>query len=523
MRRYRESDFDEVLANVCRHWQGILETVRVKTPDRIPSIFSPNRWLPYQILSCRMWARAAFYQAGGAYGFRDQLQDAMALAVSDPSILKEQLLRSAARQFPEGDVQHWWHPPSGRGVRTHCSDDRVWLPYAVLHYLETTGDNALMETDLPFLEDREIPEGSEDIYFDPKNSDQTGNLYEHCARALDRSLSVGSHGLPLMGSGDWNDGMNRVGILGKGESVWLAWFLIPVLRGFADVAAARGDSQRAENWRRCADALKESLEKNAWDGDWYRRAYFDSGAPLGSASNDECRIDSIAQSWAVLSGEGDPARCRQAMLSVEQYLVRRGDDLVLLFTPPFHFSQQDPGYIKSYLPGVRENGGQYTHAAVWTAAAFAAMGEGDRASDLFSMLNPINHTGTRAGVYRYKVEPYVMAGDVYAEPPHVGRGGWTWYTGSAGWMHRAGLEWILGFRLKGKSLQMDPCIPKEWQKFEISYRRGSATYDITVLNPQGRNRAIAACEVDGEMRNPPPAMLDLADDGRAHQIRLTLG
>jgi cyclic beta-1,2-glucan synthetase len=279
---------------------------------------------------------------------------------------------------------------------------------------------------------------------------------------------------------------------------------------------------RAEQWIRCAADLKESLEKNAWDGDWYRRAYFDSGAALGSASNEECRIDSIAQSWAVLSGAGDPARSRQAMRSVEQYLVRRGDDLVLLFTPPFHVSQQDPGYVKSYLPGVRENGGQYTHAAVWTTIAFAAMGDGNQASELFSMLNPINHTGTRAGVYRYKVEPYVMAGDVYAESPHVGRGGWTWYTGSAGWTYRAGLQWILGFHLKGNNLLMDPCIPREWGKFEITYRHGSATYHLTVLNPHGNQRGVETCEVDGEMRNPPPGMLPLADDGKSHQITFTL-
>jgi cyclic beta-1,2-glucan synthetase len=348
-------------------------------------------------------------------------------------------------------------------------------------------------------------------------------VYEHCARALDRSLATGTHGLPLIGAGDWNDGMNRVGRLGRGESGWLAWFLIPNLIGFAAIAEARGEAGRAANWREKAEALRKAMEEDAWDGDWYRRGYFDDGSPLGSSQSLECRIDSIAQTWAVLSGAAEPARARRAMFSVEEYLVRRAEGLILLFTPPFDRSDHDPGYIKGYLPGVRENGGQYTHAAAWVVAAFAQLGEGDKAAELFSLLNPVNHAATRAGVYRYKVEPYVAAADVYAVPPHVGRGGWTWYTGSAGWLYRAGMEWMLGFRIAGDRLVMRPCIPRDWRRFEIRYRRGAASYEITVLNPGGAGRGIEICEADGVRIEPVPDSLPLVDDGKTHQIRLTLG
>ena len=522
LKKYRAADLDAVLSAVGRLWDDTLGSVQVTTPDRSMDILL-NRWLLYQTLACRVWARAAFYQASGAFGFRDQLQDVMALTVSKPELTREHLLRAAARQFVEGDVQHWWLPVSGRGIRTRVSDDRVWLSYVVAHYVEATGDFQVLNETIPFLEGHTLRDGEHDSYFRPVVSDRQATLFEHCARALDQSLASGSHGLPLIGTGDWNDGLSRVGEKGTGESIWLGWFLHATLTTFARLADGRDEQERAANWRRHTAALAEALERDGWDGDWYRRAYYDDGTPLGSASSSECRIDSIAQSWSVISQAADPIRSARAMAAVEKYLVRRDDGLVLLFTPPFDQTPLDPGYIKAYPSGIRENGGQYTHAAVWSVIAFAMLGEGDKAGELFSILNPINHASTPDAIQRYKVEPYVACADVYSSPSHVGRGGWTWYTGAAGWMYRAGLESILGFRLQGATLVLDPCIPTTWPNFGIQFRYHSAHYDIRVENPRGVSRGIVRAELDGVTLSGNQVRIPLANDGATHRVRIVLG
>jgi cyclic beta-1,2-glucan synthetase len=517
---------NEAFERVLGFWDQLLGTIEIKTPDASMDTLV-NRWLLCQTLSARVLGRSAFYQSSGAFGFRDQLQDVMALVYSRPDIAREQILRAAARQFKEGDVLHWWHEPTGRGVRTRFSDDLLWLPYVTSFYVKVTNDHSILEEIVPFIEGPILKDDQIESYLQPDVSKEHATLFEHCARAIDRSLGLGEHGLPLMGCGDWNDGMNRVGVGGKGESVWLGWFLCAVLSGFAPLcdesvpgALATESRSRSERYRAHLDKLKKGLEES-WDGDWYRRAYFDDGTPLGSAQNDECRIDSIAQTWAVISGVAEPHRAARAMAAVEEYLIRRGDGLISLFTPPFDKSQLDPGYVKGYLPGVRENGGQYTHAALWTVIAFAMLGDGDRAGELFGLLNPINHASTRAGLHKYKVEPYVAVADVYAVPPHTGRGGWTWYTGSAGWMYRAAVEDILGFKLEGDRLRIDPCIPRFWREFEITYRRGATTYRIKVENPHSLNRGVIRVRLDG-VEQPDDKVL-LSTDGLEHEVQVSMG
>ncbi|BBK34084.1 cyclic beta-1,2-glucan synthetase [Stella humosa] len=520
VRHYRQADLDAVFAAVVDHWRGLLGAVQVRTPDRAMDLLL-NGWLLYQTIACRIRARAGFYQASGAYGFRDQLQDGMALTFAMPDETRRHLLRAAARQFVEGDVQHWWLPHSGQGVRTRISDDRVWLSYATATYVATSGDLGVLDEVVPFLDGPVLAPGEHDAFFQPMLADETASLFEHCARGLDQCLELtGANGLPLIGTGDWNDGMNRVGEHGRGESVWLGWLLVRTVAMFAPLADAR-DPVRAGRWRAHAAAVTAALERTAWDGQWYRRATFDDGTWLGAQSSPACRIDSIAQSWAVLSGAADPARAATAMASLESELVRRQDGLALLFTPPFDQPERDPGYIGGYPPGLRENGGQYSHAAMWAVMALARMGAGERAVALFGLLNPINHARTPADAARYKVEPYVVAADVYSVAPHVGRGGWTWYTGAAGWMYRAGIEGILGIRREGGFLVIDPSIPPSWPGFQATVTVGATRYDIEVETAAVGEPS--TMRLDDAPAEAVEGLLRVALDGRAHRLWLSLG
>jgi cyclic beta-1,2-glucan synthetase len=508
-------------------WREVLSAVRIETPEPALDLMA-NGWLAYQDLSCRVWGRSAFYQSGGAFGYRDQLQDAAALLYLRPDLTRAQILLHAAHQFVEGDVLHWWHPPRARGLRTRFADDLLWLPWAAAGYVRATGDWSLLEERARYLAARPLAPGEDEAFLEPADSGLEADVYDHCCRALDRSLVVGERGLPLFGTGDWNDGMNRVGREGKGESVWMGFFLVHVLGEFLPLCERRRDHARARRYRAHAERLTRALNEAAWDGDWYRRGYYDDGTPLGSRASDECQIDALAQAWAVISGVAPPERAGQAMDAVERHLVQEKDGLIRLLTPPFENTPHDPGYIKGYVPGVRENGGQYTHAALWVVRALAELGRCDRAARLLAMLSPVSHAVTAEQAERYKVEPYVIAADVYGTPPHVGRGGWTWYTGSAGWMLRVTLETLLGFRLSdGDTLVLRPRIPDEWPGFTLRWRvPGEATrYEIVAANPRRCARGVTSARADGA---PVPiegaaAHVPLARDGRAHRVDLELG
>ncbi|HWA82898.1 MAG TPA: protein ndvB, partial [Fimbriimonadaceae bacterium] len=499
----------EALRSVRDFWDDTLGALTVETPNRAANLML-NRWLLTQVLSCRLWGRSGFYQSGGAYGFRDQLQDVLALLYSQPALAREHLLRSAARQFVEGDVQHWWHSETGAGVRTRISDDLLWLPYATARYVEVTGDASVLDETAPFLEGRLLDRSEHDAYFVPTVSPETATLWEHCRRAIEKGATAGAHGLPLIGGGDWNDGLDRVGANGQGESVWLAWFLVQVFHDFAAMTAPR-DPAAAEALRKRAKELAAKIEKEAWDGEWYRRAYFDDGTPLGSKTSPEAQIDSLPQSWAAITGAGSKERARQAMRSVSERLVRKDDRIVLLFTPPFDESDLQPGYIKGYPPGVRENGGQYTHGSLWTAMAWARLGDGAEAVELLDIMNPVRHASNPD---LYLVEPYAVAADIYALPGRVGMGGWTWYTGSASWLYRIWIEEVLGFKLRGNRLTLEPVMPPDWPKIAIRYRYRQTNYLIEILSsPQGEQ----GLAVDGSPRRGKS--IDLVDDGVDHIVR----
>lgn len=513
--KYREITASEKeLDRVRTYWEGLLGTVKVKTKDRAVDILV-NGWLLYQTVSCRIQARAGFYQCGGAYGYRDQLQDTLSLLFADSSILRGQILIACSRQFEEGDVQHWWHPPMGIGVRTRITDDLLWLPYCTAAYIRSTGDTTILKEKVPYIKGPVLQEGQHDVMFTPEISQSFATVYEHCKKAIDRT-SFGEHGLPLMGGGDWNDGMNEVGIEGKGESVWLAWFFYTVLGDFIPLCHKEDDEAYGQELEQKRESLLQSIEEHTWDGEWYLRAFYDDGTKLGSKENDECRIDSISQSWSVISKGAKEERAKTAMQSAWRYLVREEEAISLLLTPPFNKTSKNPGYIKNYIPGMRENGGQYTHAAVWLAIATSMLRDYHMAQTLFTILNPIHVTQTRKDVLRYEKEPYVMTADISLSPPYTGRGGWSWYTGSAGWMYQGLLSWFLGIRKEGNELIIDPATPASFGDFSVEYKFGRSLYEIRVESRSKGTLTTEAITVDDSLVKGN--RVSLVDDGEKHLI-----
>ncbi|MDZ7717629.1 MAG: hypothetical protein U5K72_02270 [Balneolaceae bacterium] len=515
----------EEFKNIQQYWSSKLSRIQVKTPDKSLDLLV-NGWLMYQNLSSRMWARTAYYQAGGAYGFRDQLQDSMAALFVDEKMVRDQILLHAKHQFPQGDVLHWWHPPTGRGVRTKITDDRLWLPFVTHYYLKITDDWPLLDEQIPYIQARALEEHEHEAYLQPEISRTKESLYEHCCKAIEISLKFGKHELPLIGTGDWNDGMNLVGEKGEGESVWLGFFLYKILVDFEEICKKMDDPDRAMRYRDEAAKLKKNLNTTGWDGDWYLRAFYDDGSPLGSAQNKECSIDAISQAWSILSGVASRERRVQVLKAIKEHLISEKDGIIKLLTPPFDRTEKDPGYIKGYIPGVRENGGQYTHGALWVVRAFAESDRGDEAMRYFSMINPINHALDRDAAENYKVEPYVVAADVYGEPPLTGRGGWSWYTGSAGWMYRVALESILGYRPGKDFIELNPVIPSDWDEFEITITLddNETTCHIIVKNPESVETGKLYGEINGEPigKQEKPLKIPLNKDGCQHEIILSM-